>query len=256
MSFGLIHSVHMYMRMESIYESMRLRNEAWLAQHSFEADPHLCAVHQDSRRCLALVAEGEWTMHEPAWSQLQALLTKQTGQWMQPHLHHTYLVVAPWQDHPFSPEQKAAFLQRFPDGLEELLPCHQYTVTFDRVLPVRTGLVLCGDTAEADINCTRDAVRQHMHALGMPQAEQYYLDILHASILRLCATTTNELTQTTTAAIQQLAYQPYASLTVHTISLVEASWSMLPGTVQTLWTSALLGSRKKNLMYISRKGET
>jgi HAD superfamily hydrolase (TIGR01509 family) len=221
--------------MDAVYEEMYARNRSWLEDQvdgCFHSDARLAA--NDQRRCLALVARGTWTCPaQQAWGDLRRhvrLHTASAG--VEPALHMTFLVVAPWQDGPFADSQVQAVCRALEGWSFEP---STLTVTFDRILPVRTGLVLCGDSPDREaIAQGRDQVRERLAAHGLPLAESRRLDIMHATLWRSCVALPGLSSRLLPLCGQR--QQPMLVLHVDRLELVEASWCMQPGTVRCLWT--------------------
>lgn len=206
--------------MEQIYENMYQTNMDYLSKSLFVADPLLKEPYKDSRRCYALVTEGEWTFH-PGWSNVsQSLNTLDKTAWIIPQLHHTFLTLTPdgYSTKDFTNLQK---------DLNTYLP-KGYTVTFDRIIPVKTGMVICG-TPSIDINSVRDELRKYV------EKERYYCDIAHATLFR--ATEQNMDLVEQQAFINHwvsLGPSPFATFVVKKINIVRASWCMYEGTYDFL----------------------
>ena len=204
--------------MDRIYAEMMARNTGFYSDDAGPAwDALLKTPDTDARRCIALVAAGTMST-TPEHAALVSNMPVSPASYESPVFHHTFLVAAPWSEEPGvyagwgDADAVAALLRDVP----------AYSLTLDRVIPVRTGIVLCG-TPTAPINDHRDRLR----AAGFC-GESYTLDIAHASLCRW----TEPLSPGTCAGLMDYVLSrprmPYAHLDVTHIDIVEASWLMLP----------------------------
>jgi hypothetical protein len=205
--------------MELIYQEMDYRNRTWLAQHPFIPDPNLL-LPTDNRRCIAVVAEGVWTPGKDK-SKIDQFIEENvaTKKWIQPTLHHTFICLRPWAtkgDH----EAELNNYQDIAVYLKDAL-AGGYHIQFDRVIPVQTGITLCGLPSK-DINQIRADMREKGFIIG----ERYTLDICHTTLLRNTAPLTEEeqtaLLDTTTT----LNTGDFLTLQVTHLHICEASWCM------------------------------
>lgn len=206
--------------MDTIYAEMTDRNRAWLAHTPWRADPHLLDP-TDSRRCIAVVAEGTWT-RGPDWPALDAAMStvrerSPTGAWLAPRLHHTFVCLRPWG--------RTGDFDTFEvtDDLRQILAAvPPYEIAFDRVIPVQTGIALCG-TPSIDVNAVREHLRSRGHVIG----ERYKLDICHATLLRSVATIPMDIQRDILATVLPAGRGSFLSLAVDRMHVCEASWCLL-----------------------------
>lgn len=197
--------------MEAIYSKMLGANSNY---GSFLPDSILKHPYEDERRCYALVTDGDWVFHD-GWSNITPLLNEiDTNAWITPQLHHTFLTLHPHAD---------KYTVDWQELVKEVDKIPTYTVTFDRVIPVKTGFVLCG-IPSIDINAYRNTLREK----GFIQEERYHCDIAHATLIR-CIGPVNNYDQVMSDWMG-LPKMPYATLEVKKINILKASWCMYPGT--------------------------
>lgn len=216
---------------EEIACEMLARNLAWLRSNAFAPDPLLAEPEADPRRCLALVADGEWRFHE-AWSRIEDNLDgfmEDETRWMRPALHHTFLRVSPWGERGMA------------DGVEVLSRLNdagrfppRYTISFDRLCPVSTGILMLG-TSDTDVNAYRDGIR----ALGLGDQDSRKCDIMHATLFRNTCHIAHEEQHALLDYLVSLGKEAYATLRVTHLHLVEASWTLAGGSFDILKSWAL-----------------
>lgn len=208
--------------MDAIYDEMYARNTTWLQTNAIVPDPLLLTPSLDSRKCIALVAQGEIT--DINMEQITNISVPLSYAWTIPKMHSTFIVLRGWNAKNLSNEDWTPLKSI----LSTISP---YEIIFDRVIPVKTGLVLCG-TPSININAIRDQIR----AAGYETDVLYKCDIVHTTILRW----TQEITPADQAVwlqqIMALPRKPYAKMTVTGFDIALASWSMQPGTT-TLYDS-------------------
>lgn len=182
---------------------MLTRNKAYLKHTPFEHDTNLGQF--DSRHCVAIVAKGTWTFNRD-WNLVDTLCTEllDTGKWVQPHLHHTFLVLRGWGSAvPFDQDIK-------------LHPIPKYSVTFDRIIPVKTGITLCG-IPSIDINAVRDDIRTNYYV-----DENCKLDIAHATLLRAKHAVSQQETDKIVHMCENIAHGEFARLDIESFDFVVA----------------------------------
>lgn len=197
---------------------MELRNRTWLASNEWLYDPLLLDPNDD-RRCVAVVAEGIWKPMTD-WEKLDDVLrnTLQDPQWLSPSLHHTFLCLRPWvngrgsYDHENWDEVKRELQKELAGG---------YVVSFDRIIPVKTGITLCG-TPDRDVNRVRQTVRDKGYVVG----ERYLLDIFHMTLLRNVAPLGLDAQACTLERWNDLAKGQFLQLHVKRLHICESSWLM------------------------------
>ena len=217
--------------MENIYTNMYNSNTTWLKTHDFIHDTKLNDA-TDDRRVIALVADGDFEYHEP-WKKLNILLeeTVDSGSWMQPRLHHTFICISPLfnKDNLSSTIVNDYNINEIKTIIEDKLK-GGYRIVFDRIIPVKTGFVLCG-TSDTDINQVRDYLREK----GYINGERYHLDILHITLLRNVDMLSNQDDKNRLiSAMNAFKKEPYVTFNVKSINVTEASWTMQDGTFKIL----------------------
>ncbi len=206
--------------METIYTEMEERNYALTSSSPFIADPLLLDPASDGRRCVALVARGVWSAG-PLAPLLEGLPS--LPYFVAPKFHHTFLVCRGWGSPPLGEGEAESILQ----AAAAVIP--RYRVVFDRVVPVITGVALCG-LPSFDLNGARDLLREGGHARG----ERYHLDIAHATLLRCVRTPPREEQDSLLRKIREMPRGVYHTLDVTHLDLVEASWTMEAQTYRRL----------------------
>jgi hypothetical protein len=209
--------------MDRIYSEMMARNTGFYS-HSGSGggggvgwDPLLKTPSEDARRCIALVAAGTIDT-TPEYAALLSDMPVSPSSYASPVFHHTFLVAAPWSSEP------GTYAGWGNTGAVETLlsDVPAYSLTFDRVIPVKTGIVVCGEPSEP-INEHRDRLR----AAGFC-GESYTLDIAHASLCRWTEPLTSGTCADLMDYVQTRPRVPYAHMDVTHIDIVEASWLMRP----------------------------
>ena len=209
---------------QSIYNNMMNNNTTWLMSNEFIFDSELNNTH-DKRRTIALVAQGNIEYHE-SWKQLYECINTRNNKWMQPKLHHTFICISPWSDMGICIDECS--IEALSLNIAEQLK-GGYTIVFDRIIPVKTGFVLCG-TSVTDINSVRDSLR----AKGYIKGEQYHLDILHMTLLRNVAPLSQAEKYDIITRMSTFKQEPYITLHVNSINVTEASWTMKDNTFRIL----------------------
>jgi len=206
--------------MDSIYSEMYTRNTDWLTHNAVIYDPLLLDTLSDPRKCIALVANNDIELLN--MDTITSICSPLSSFWMCPRIHSTFIVLRGWNSS-FQPEDWSPLKKIV---LSSLVP---YDIIFDRVIPVKTGLLLCG-TPSININCIRDKIRD----AGYETDVLYKCDIIHTTILRW----THPLPQNDQAiwlnAIMALPKTPYAKITVKSLDIIHASWSMDSATIHLL----------------------
>lgn len=207
--------------MDAIYDEMVVRNTTWLTTNNIVYDPLLLCPQNDQRKCIALVGRNPVELIDT--SEIDNICDPLSDKWMKPKIHSTFIVLRGWQTSNFDHEEWTPLKDII---CKTLVP---YEIIFDRVIPVKTGLVLCG-TPSIDINSVRDEIR---HA-GYDTNSSYKCDIAHTTILRW----THELDPNTQSEwlkkIISLPRKPYAKIKVTSLDIILASWSMHPDTTKII----------------------
>ena len=212
--------------MDAIYDEMYERNTAWLLNNPVIVDPLLLTPELDDRQCIALVAKDPITIVDI--NVLAEISAPLLSKWMSPRIHHTFIILRRWSNDKREKEQSWEPVKSIiRDNLTS------YDIVFDRVIPVKTGLVICG-TASIDIN----AVREKILAAGYGAGALYKCDIIHATLLRWTVPLTPGEQTEWLAKMMALYKDPgpniYAKMTVTGFDIVLASWTMLNGSYEIL----------------------
>lgn len=219
------------MDLENIYKEMVQNNIEWLQNNSFISDTELTVPYQDTRRCLAFVGNGI-LKYSNEWINIQHILDTVDGnKWMRPRIHHSFISIHPWV------EDTSKIIFNSTEMIGNILQEHLsggYTIIFDRIIPVKTGFVLCG-TCDKDINI----IREHLRSLGLVKGERYKLDIAHMTLLRNTKQVSFEEQERIIDMFCSVPKTPYACLTVKSLDCVVSSWSMIDGTYSTYETFSL-----------------
>lgn len=217
---------------EPILDKMMESNTAWLAENGFIADPKLLNPSSDTRRCIALVAQGDMYLHHALKTLLLELHDKcPHTHYISPKMHHTFMIIRGWRHELYSDaEIKQDTYTEWPalvNDIQTMLP--SYKVTFDRAVPVKTGIVLCGKPS-IDVNSVRELLREK----GYVQGEPYNLDICHMSLLRWTSELPRPIQDSILHWIVGIPCTPYITLQVHTLDLIHATWTMYDEDVDVL----------------------
>ncbi len=210
--------------METIYSDMVRRNYALLSASTFVADPLLLEPDSDPRRCIALVARGVWSDGPDPIPALDV-----QGYFVEPKPHHTFLVCRGWGGSISEPDA-----ERILGLASKVVP--RYSIHFDRIIPVATGIALCG-TPSIDLNKARDTVR----SFGLTEREPYHLDIAHTTLWRCVSSPPEKVKDSILSTLaEQGEGKVYRTLQVTHLDLLEASWTLQPNTYRrlgqvTLW---------------------
>lgn len=207
--------------MDEIYDEMYTRNTAWLQKNSVISDTLLLTPHLDNRKCIALVAQDNIELLN--MEDINKICDSVNNKWMTPKVHSTFLVLRGWSTDSFHQEDWTPIKNIIKNNLSS------YEIIFDRVIPVKTGLVLCG-TPFIDINSIRDKIRD----AGYETNVLYKCDIVHTTILRWTSDLNHEEQKEWLEKIMALERKPYARITVTGFDIILASWSMYPDTVEIL----------------------
>jgi len=208
------------------YEEMDTRNREWLSKNSPIYDPLLVSedAYSDKRRSLALIAHPDsdtrFTSH---WFSLigQLLTNIDSKLFVKPLFHQTFLVTSPWIDGTTQTEHEN--LRAKVDLMNITMPAIKpYDITFDRLIPTKTGLVMCGIPSRC-LDDDRNALR----AAGLC-GELYHLDIVHSSILRWTAPVPPKEVEAMLAICDSFKKPDtiFATMRVNELLHTEASWLM------------------------------
>lgn len=204
-------------------------NMNFLKLHNFVADSELNNPN-DSRRTIALISDGVYKFHEP-WNELEQFLNSTVQSnigWIQPKLHNTFICSSPFVDNVSLIDVNSAVIDKISSELQTLL-INDYTIVFDRIIPVTTGFVLCG-TSDKDINYVRDTLRSK----GLIKDERYHLDIIHITLLRNVCNITEHEKKNILSQMLLFKRQPYITLQVTAINITIASITMKENTYNVL----------------------
>ena len=202
---------------------MDARQRDWLKAHPVEYDPLLINSGLDSRRCIALIAKGSWEWQTQSSIAIDTLLHQYLPYGIRPTLHHTIYNISGWQGYNYDALDKIA------DAARKTI--RQYTVTFDRLIPTRGGLALCG-TANQDLNKWRN----EMYTNSLSIYAEVPTNIIHSTLYRFTRpfTQTNKWLNDIDATFGSTQPATIATLTVNKIELVETSWLAHPEDTRTL----------------------
>lgn len=243
--------VPLFSKYEQIYEEMMARNVEFLNHHPFIHDDQLGSI-DDLRRCVAMVMDGTYH-YSKAWNGLQDALKSILGdrdgdgdecEYESPTIHSTFQVLRGWKielgngngdedrhgdgyGHGENWRRLATFIQQ-----QNLI--EKFTITYNRIIPVKTGLVLCGYPS-FDINSVRNLLRRE----GFVKDEPYLLDICHISLIRFTKPITSEKQKDLLAWIQTIPKETYIKLYVDKCFIYKASWLMRPCEIKLLYTIPL-----------------
>jgi hypothetical protein len=209
--------------MDSIYDEMYIRNTNWLLNNSIIFDPLLLTPLSDDRKCIALVAKDPVELLNI--NEISEISGPLSDRFMCPKIHSTFIVLRGWQNKEFEEEDWTQIKKIIQNNV---VP---YEIIFDRVIPVKTGLLLCG-TPSLNINEIRDKI----HAAGYETNALYKCDIAHTTILRWTHPLTSDEQSEWLEKIISLPRKPYAKINVTGFDIILASWSMHPDTTAILDT--------------------
>jgi len=193
-----------------VYLDMVKRNMEYLRENIVNT------TQSNTQRCIALVAHGDLAFSqefEKLKPTLFSAIRNSGGTVVEPELHHTVLVI-----------------KNFCDGPSELsvdeIECirtattatQTYNVVFDRIIAVKTGVVLCG-IPNIDVGVVRDNLRKVCH----PE-EPYHLDICHMTLFRWTqAPSSMHHQQTFLNWVLEQKRTVYATFKVNALDLVDAT---------------------------------
>jgi len=206
--------------MDSIYSEMYTRNTEWLTHNPVIYDPLLLDTLSDSRKCIALIAHNDIFLLDI--DPITSICSPLSSFWMCPRIHSTFIVLRGWN---------SSFISEDWSPLKNIIQSSllPYDIIFDQVIPVKTGLLLCG-TPSININIIRDQIRDS----GYETNVLYKCDIFHTTILRWTHPLDQKDQDTWLTAIMKLPKRPYAKITVTSLDIIKASWSMDYGTTHLL----------------------
>lgn len=209
--------------MDHIYDEMYQRNTKWLETNDPIYDPCLLPDKIDTRRCIAIVCDGNMTVSPELNVEMnrltQSLLSE--CEFIIPKLHHTFLVAREWTTHDYPTMDWTELKSFFTDNLPS------YSISFQRLIPVKTGILLAGYPT-IDVNSIRDKLR----ATGLVSGELYNNNIIHMTLFRW----TNKFSDVQKRKLldwcSSCQQKEYASLTVEKLHITNASWCMREGEYQ------------------------
>jgi len=217
---------------DTIYTEMAQRNiKAFLESGNiYDANTYW----RNRQHCMAIVAKGEWWLH-PCLYQFMT----ETDTYVNPVLHHTFLVVRPWREQEYTIEGDK---DGFPELIQDIRECglQKYVVFFDRLILTPTSLLMVGRPTR-HINAWRDKLRQFQKDRGIISGELYYNNIAHATLLRW----TKELTPRQRFKIASLVERinrennRLATLHVFGYDIMNASWLLKEATAKSLYSEYL-----------------
>ena len=217
---------------DNIYSKMTETNYNYLNSNLFSFDSSLTTSCKNSldnldspgqqQKCVALVCAGSFDFSDK-WHEFKNKITSYAplSKLVFPELHHTFLVIKQWKQCDNSSNISAVTPSECESLLQLLVDVPKYSVIFDRFIPVKTGLVLCG-TPTININLIRDHIRKSVCI----DPESYHLNICHMTMLRWTSQLTDDEQRTFLEWIKSLGVQRYVTLRVNTIDIVHATWLM------------------------------
>lgn len=215
---------------DAIYNEMESRNYHYLSESPFIDDAQLC-TNNDLRRCIAMVMDGVY-IRDPLYEfqqQLKDVLHSYDIYGYEiPTMHSTFQIIRNWKTTPHQSEN----WDRIGTFVQDHL--NKFTITYNRIIPVKTGIVLCGYPS-IHINKIRDLIRQE----GFIDKEPYLLDICHISLIRFTKPITLKQQQGLLEWVRTIPKQTYVKLYVDRLNLYEASWLMRPSEIKLLHTIQL-----------------
>lgn len=205
-----------------IYEEMINRNVALI---ECNGNAYCSRGWSDGRRCIAAIARGKWTINHCALQRLLSMIDFSIpDSFVRPYLHHTFLVVRPWQTCNYTQLRHSKELYEIVNDMRSS-GLTAYTIKFTQLIPVTTGLLMVGHPSH-DINEWRDKFREKCIQKGINTGELYHLDIAHASLFRWKRKLTPfeikkfiDLTES-----MNKCYNTFAQLNITGIDIVNASW--------------------------------
>jgi len=217
-----------------IYNEMFKRNYNWLKDNPVAWDNLLVNIEKDDRKCIALVAKDNLNLIN--MGKIDEICDPLKEYWMRPVLHSTLMVLRGWDSTNFDNENWNPLKQVINENLK------QYEIIFDRLIPVKTGLVLCGkvyvNNEIFDINKVRDKIREK----GYETDVIYKTDIIHITLLRWIKPLPDNLKDEWLNNIKKLnQITNFGSMKVDNLNIFLASWSMNFETIK-LYDKILLRS--------------
>jgi len=209
--------------MHPIYSEMITRNWEYHQNENPVIFDNELGSSNDNRRCIALVAGGEWEFTPEFVDVMNSLINVMHDSIVLPTFHHTFLTAQP-----MSRDDQYVDIEK----LQNAICTHvkPYSVTFDKVCPVKTGVAFIGgDDVLDDVNIMRDMLRKE----GVIVNERYNTDILHFTGLRWRDNISVEQ-QKQMLEILSNKNQVFARLKVTTIKIMKASWLLNPDECEVL----------------------
>ncbi len=212
---------------ENIYNEMYQRNMKNFLEHGTRFTDW-----NDGKRCMAIVAAGEWVI-QPF---LQHFLTE-SDVYVNPVLHHTFLVVRPWVENDYVSDGSLS------DLIIDIRECglSRYTIYFDRLILTPTGLLMVGQPNK-DINKWRDKLRDLQQDRGVTSGELYYNNIAHATIFRWTKELSPRQRFRVASIVEKINKNKsyFATFNVFGYEVMNASWLLKEPSVSSLFSEYLV----------------
>lgn len=196
---------------------MRERNYKWLKENKVIYDELLLTPKLDCRNCIALTSSDQVIFED---NSIQELLKDYEDCYISPRIHHTFIVLRGWKSEKI-PNEDWSDLKDFLKNLPS------YRIDFTELIPVKTGLVLCGYPS-FDINSIRDKIVE----LGYETDVLYHMDICHTTLVRWVKEIPNQ--EEWLNKVANMEKKIYARINVENLEIVRASWTMNLGTYEIL----------------------
>lgn len=213
-----------------IYNEMITRNRTYLKNNSFSYDSLILDGVNDKRRCLAIIAEGEWTF-SPRYREIVKDIVNICGNGdfcnskiaIEPRTHHTFLTLKPFAIGGNFLIDKT-YLKKVVKALKDM-SIKPYEVCFDKIVPVSTGITVVGGDSILDWMNER---REELRKLELVTEDRYKMDILHFTSLRWGGFISDVKKKQVLDYIDSIIPQPLAKVRVSRLNIVEASWLCRP----------------------------
>lgn len=228
------------MDIDATYESMWVRNMNTKDINGISVDPVLSAderEHSDPRRCLALITRGHWEFTDEFMSlqaQLKEMFPNQYHYERNYNLHHTFMQLVSFDR--FNDVIPTYNFTRANEIVNSVMTTNfknktGYTLQFDRICPVSSGLVMLASKPYENtrlINDTRNDIREQ---LSGQIYEPYVNDICHSTLMRYINRCDGILQHKWDQIQYGVNNKLLATLDVTDIDLMFGSWRMLPNEV-------------------------
>lgn len=198
---------------EDIYTEMRHRNTSLLLRGEYVFDSNLL---DNPERSVAIVCRGDLTWKKNVKKYIPLNLPC-----LRPSTHCTFLLLEGMSGKSY-PINNIDYL------LSYIRTIPPFEVKFDRLIPVKTGLVICG---KSSININK--IRENIRNMGYVKNVPYKMDIIHSTVFRWSGEVSHEHIREWLRMIPDETSH-YGTLYVEGFDIAECSYLMYPGTFKLI----------------------